>query len=127
MNEQRVRSGRQARQAERAKQGGGIGRPSIIRNIPTCDVLSEENRLRIEHAADRVLAETGMEFRDDPAALDLWRRAGAKVDGVSVKFEPGMLREILKSAPATFPQHARNPAKSAARRWCFRPLLAAPL
>ena len=106
------RSGRQARQLERSKKGGGMGRPYITRNIPTYDVLSEENLQRIEAAADRVLAETGIEFRDDPVALDLWRRAGAKVDGVLVKFEPGMLREILKSAPAQFTQHARNPANS---------------
>jgi trimethylamine--corrinoid protein Co-methyltransferase len=26
-------------------------------------------------------------------------RAGAKVDGVLVKFEPGLLREVLKTAP----------------------------
>ena len=89
-----------------------MGRPYIVRNIPTYDVLSEENLLRIEAAADRVLAETGIEFRDDPVALEHWQRAGAKVDGLLVKFEPGMLREILKSAPASFTQHARNPANS---------------
>ncbi len=107
-----VRSGRQARQLERSKKGGGMGRPYILRNIPSYDVLSEENLLRIEAAADRVLAETGIEFRDDPVALEHWRRAGAKVDGVLVKFEPGMLRDILRSAPARFTQHARNPANS---------------
>ena len=106
------RSGRQARQAERSKKGTGLGRPFIVRNIPTYDVLSEENLIKIERAADRVLAETGIEFRDDPDALQMWRKAGAKVEGLLVKFEPGMLREILKSAPATFTQHARNPAKS---------------
>jgi trimethylamine---corrinoid protein Co-methyltransferase len=106
------RSGRQARQAERAQKGGGPGRPYILRNIPTYDVLSEENLVRIEAAADRVLAETGIEFRDDPVALEHWKHAGARVDGVLVRFEPGMLREILKSAPAQFTQHARNPAKS---------------
>ena len=106
------RSGRQARQVERAKKGGGMGRPYIMRNIPTYDVLSEENLARIEAAADRVLAETGIEFRDDPATLDHWRRAGAQVDGVLVKFPPGLLREILASAPAQFTQHARNPANS---------------
>ena len=90
----------------------GHGRPYIIRNIPTYDVLSEENLLRIEHTADRILAEIGIEFRDDPVALDHWKRAGADIDGVLVKFEPGMLREILKTAPATFTQHARNPANS---------------
>ena len=106
------RSGRQARQIERAKKGGGMGRPYILRNIPTYDVLSEENLVRIEVAADRVLAETGIEFRDDPEALEHWRRAGARVDGVLVKFEPGLLQEVLQSAPASFTQHARNPANS---------------
>ncbi len=112
MGEGGRRSGRQARQAERATKGGGMGRPYILRNIPTYDVLSEENLQRIEAAADRVLAETGIEFRDDPVALDHWRRAGARVDGLLVKFEPGMLREILASAPREFTQHARNPANN---------------
>ena len=59
MNETRARSGRQARQIERAQKGGGLGRPYILRNIPTYDVLSEENLIRVEQAADRILAETG--------------------------------------------------------------------
>ena len=85
MTVQGVRSGRQARQVERAKKGGGMGRPYIVRNIPTYDVLSEENLLKVEHAADRILAETGIEFRDDAVALEHWKRAGAKVDGLLVK------------------------------------------
>jgi trimethylamine--corrinoid protein Co-methyltransferase len=112
MAEQRVRSGRVARQAERAHKGGGLGRPYILRNIPTYDVLSEENLQRVERAADRILAETGIEFRDDPEALELWRKAGADVKGLLVKFEPGLLLEVLRTAPATFTQHARNPANS---------------
>ncbi|QLQ18999.1 MAG: trimethylamine methyltransferase family protein [Exiguobacterium profundum] len=111
MSESR-RAGRQARTAERSKRGHGVGRPYILRNIPTYDVLSEENLARIEKAADRILAETGIEFRDDPVALDHWRRAGARIDGLRVRFEPGMLREILASAPPVFTQHARNPANS---------------
>lgn len=111
MSESR-RAGRQARTAERSKRGTGVGRPYILRNIPTYDVLSEENLARIEKAADRILAETGIEFRDDPVALDHWRRAGAQIDGLRVRFEPGMLREILASAPPVFTQHARNPANS---------------
>ncbi len=112
MNEIRGRSGRQARQEMRANRGGGTGRPYIVRNIPTYDILSEENLLKIEGAADRILAEVGIEFRDDPVALDHWRRAGADVQGLLVKFPPGMLREVLKSAPAEFTQAARNPANS---------------
>ena len=130
MSDAKVRSGRQARQAARsAGVGGTPGRPYITRNIPTYDVLSEENLLRIEHAADRVLAETGIEFRDDPVVLDMWRRAGARVEGLLVKFEPGMLRDILKSAPAQFTQHARNPANSVeigGRNVVFSPAYGSP-
>lgn len=106
------RSGRAARAAARSRKGAGVGRPYIIRNVPTYDVLSEENLIRIERAADRILAETGIEFRDDLVALEHWKRAGAEVDGVLVRFPPGMLREVLATAPAEFTQHARNPAKS---------------
>ncbi len=108
----RERGGRQARREERSHGSQGLGRPYILRGIPTYDVLSEENLVRIEQTADRILAEIGIEFRDDPVALDHWRRAGADVDGVLVKFEPGLLREVLKTAPAEFTQHARNPARS---------------
>jgi trimethylamine---corrinoid protein Co-methyltransferase len=112
MTDVKARSGRQARHISRAQKGSGMGQPYIIRNIPTYDILSEENLLKIEAAADRILAETGIEFRDDPIALDHWRRAGAHVEGLLVKFPPGLLRELLKTAPATFTQHARNPANS---------------
>jgi trimethylamine---corrinoid protein Co-methyltransferase len=103
---------RPQRAPRRAGQGPqGIGRPYIIRNIPNYDILSEEGLIRIEETADRILAEIGIEFRDDPAARPL--EAGRRtVDGVLVRFEPGMLREILKTAPAEFTQHARNPAHS---------------
>ncbi|ESW61693.1 MAG: trimethylamine methyltransferase [Rhodobacter sp. CACIA14H1] len=106
------RAGRSARAAERSRKGARVGRPYILRNIPTYDILSEENLIRIERAADRILAETGIEFRDDPVALEHWKRAGAEVSGVLVRFPPGMLREVLASAPAEFVQHARNPARS---------------
>src|ERR687897_382698 len=84
--------GRVARRELRSHGSQGHGRPYIVRNIPTYDILSEENLLRIEAIADRILAEIG---------------------SARVKFQPGMLREILKAAPAEFTQHARNPANSA--------------
>lgn len=108
----RQRGGRAARHEARGSGPHGIGRPYIIRNIPTYDILGEESLRRIEDTADRILAEVGIEFRDDPETLALWKRAGAKVDGVLVKFEPGMLRELLRTAPAEFTQHARNPANN---------------
>jgi trimethylamine---corrinoid protein Co-methyltransferase len=106
------RSGRDARAAQRAGPRGGAGVPYIVRGIPPHDILGDDALTRIEGACDRILAENGIEFRDDPVALDLWRRAGAQVDGVLVRFPPGMLREILRTAPAEFTQLARNPARS---------------
>lgn len=114
---------------ERAQKTAGLGRPYITRNIPTYDILSEENLIRIEAAADRILAETGIEFRDDPLALDHWRRAGAKVDGLLVTFPPGLLREVLRTAPPEFTQHARNPAHSVrigGRNVVFSPAYGSP-
>lgn len=104
--------GREARRAERTAPQTGARSPYIVRGIPPYEVMSEENLLRIEKTADRILAETGIEFRDDPDALDHWRRAGAEVDGVRVRFPPGLLREVLRTAPAEFTQHARNPENS---------------
>ena len=104
--------GRHGRGERDALPDTGLHRPYITRGIPTYDIASEEGLLKIEAAADRILAQTGILFRDDPAALALWRKVGAEVDGILVKFPPGMLREVLKTAPRTFTQHARNPANS---------------
>ena len=103
-----VRSGRRKSREREAVAAP----PYITRKIPPYEIASEESLIAIEHAADRILAETGMEIRDDEVALELFRKAGAQIDGVNVKFEPGMLREILKSVPKQFTQHARNPKKS---------------
>lgn len=103
---------RGSRPQRREGAGRSLGVPYIIRNIPTYDILGEESLLRIEAVADRILAEVGIEFRDDPEAVAHWKRAGASIDGVRVTFEPGMLKEIVGSAPKQFTQHARNPARN---------------
>ena len=65
-----------ARPARRDGAAKALGVPYIVRGIPTYDVLSEENLQKIERAADRILAEVGIEFRDDPAAIDHWKAHG---------------------------------------------------
>jgi len=57
--------------------------PYIKRHIPAYDLLGEENLLKIERAADTILAEIGIEFRDDPETVRLFRQAGAQVADVS--------------------------------------------
>ncbi|MEO0502007.1 MAG: trimethylamine methyltransferase family protein, partial [Pseudomonadota bacterium] len=48
----------------------------------------------------------------NPAALQRWRDAGADVDGDRVRIPKGLARQLCATAPATFTQHARNPARS---------------
>ena len=103
------RAGGRERRDPNAKQHGPA---YITRAIPPYDIMGEENLQRVERAADRIMAETGIDIRDDDEALALFRKAGARIDGMRVRFEPGHLREILKTAPAEFTQHARNPARS---------------
>jgi trimethylamine---corrinoid protein Co-methyltransferase len=122
--------GREARRRERSSHDHShLHRPYITRNIPTYDILGEESLQAIERAADRILAEVGIDFRDDPEALSLWKRAGAKIEDLRVRFEPGMLREILASAPREFTQVARNPANSVrigGRNVVFSPAYGSP-
>ncbi len=84
----------------------------IERQIPTYELLGEEGLARIEAAADSILQEIGIEFRGDEEALRLWRGAGGDVEGDLVRFPVGLLRSLLKTAPSTFVQHARNPERS---------------
>ncbi|MEH6825312.1 MAG: trimethylamine methyltransferase family protein [Motiliproteus sp.] len=109
-------SGRASRSA-RAQPNKHLEVPYITRNIPTYDLLSEDSLDKIEQAADTILAEIGIEFREDPETVELFRNAGGQVTAVSgsswnIKFEPGMIRDILKTAPERFTQHARNPDNS---------------
>jgi trimethylamine--corrinoid protein Co-methyltransferase len=87
--------------------------PFITRKIPYYEVLGEEGLALIEHNADTVLEEIGIDFKDDAEALQLWREAGADVQGERVHFPRGMCRAIVqKSAPREYVQHARNPQRS---------------
>ena len=87
--------------------------PFITRRVPTFELASEEVLALIENNADTVLETIGIDFRDDPLALDLLKQAGASVEGERVRFPKGMCREIISSsAPAEFTQHARNPDRS---------------
>ncbi|NGQ91769.1 trimethylamine methyltransferase family protein [Rhodobacter sp. HX-7-19] len=113
----RQRGGRSQRREARVGVEQGTHRPYIQRGIPTYDILSDESLTAIEATADRILAEIGIELREDAEAMRLYRQAGAEVteqtEGIwRIRFEPGMLREVLKTAPAEFTQHARNPANS---------------
>lgn len=105
---------RTGRKAKRAADAGSAPRaPFIRRQLGTFNVLSEEGLALIEANADHILAETGMEFRDDPEALRFFADAGCDVQGARVRFAPGFCRRTVQaSAPAVFTQNARNPSNN---------------
>ena len=107
----RARGGAAAR---RASQAGGeiVHLPYIRRKIAEFEILDEEAMSIIEGNADIILEEIGIEFRDDAEALSMWRDAGADVQGERVHFPKGLCRELMKTVPSTFTQHARNPDRS---------------
>ena len=107
------RRGKRAGGRERRDANAVVSGPAYItRAIPPYEVMGEENLQKIEATADRILAEVGIDIRDDPECLAQFKKAGAKVDGMRVRFEPGHLRELLKTAPKQFTQYARNPARN---------------
>ncbi len=108
----RAGGGADARRAARAAGGAGAQHKFISRKIPLFEPLSSEMLETIEANADRLLAESGIEFREDEEALALWKDAGADVDGERVRFPKGLLRDLIKTAPSVFTQHARNPERS---------------
>ncbi len=109
------RSGRgSASETRRAARGAqkAVQLPYIRRRLPVVDLLSLEAIEIIEANAETLLEEIGVEFRRDPESLRLWREAGADVIGERVRIPRGMARQLLRTAPAEFTLHARNPAKT---------------
>ena len=105
-------AGREARRAARQKQPGATA-AYIDRKIPYYELLSDESLELIENNAETVLEEIGIEFKDFPRALGLFKDAGADINGERVRFPRGMCRSIIQaSAPREYTQHARNPERN---------------
>lgn len=100
----RMRAERTALKIESAKY--------IARKLPNLEIYSDEALDLIEENAELLLEEIGVDFPDNPQALELWKQAGADVQGVRVHIPKGLARQLLKTVPRSFVQYARNPAKS---------------
>ena len=122
-------SGRDAKRAARTARSAAFI-PYITRKIPYYEVLGAEGLELLEHNADTILQEIGIDFRDDPEALSLLKDAGADVKGERVRFPRGMCRTLVqRSAPREFTQHARNPGRSViigGNRTVFAPAYGSP-
>ncbi len=104
----------------RSRGGGGAARRAertavsfetakfIERNIPNFEVLTEEALDLIEHNAETILEEIGVNFLDNPVALQRWQEAGADVKGERVRIPRGLAKKLCKTAPSSYTQYARN-------------------
>ncbi|WP_297771661.1 trimethylamine methyltransferase family protein [uncultured Roseovarius sp.] len=113
-----------AARSRRTRGGGGAARRAertavsvetaryIERNIPNFEVLSEEALDIIEANAETILEEVGVNFVQNPAALQRWRDAGADVTGERVRIPRGLARQLCSTAPSRITQHARNPERT---------------
>ena len=85
----------------------------LERRIPYYDLLEEDGLDLIQEHADRILAEVGIEVWGDEVTIELFRDAGATVDGPRLRFDPGLVTDIVtRSAPSEFVQHSRDPERS---------------
>ena len=102
------RAGRQAARRAPASQAAAF----LTRRLRPVELVSEEGLELLEHNADTILERVGIEIRGHPGAIERFRQAGADIEGTRVRFPRGLARQIVRaSAPATFVQHARNPAR----------------
>ena len=108
----RATGGRDARRALRSHSHDAY-LPFLTRTLAPFEVLSEEGLSILEHNADTILEEVGVEIRGDADALRLFREAGADVQGERVRFPRGLCRSIVQAtAPREYIQYARNPERS---------------
>lgn len=87
-------------------------------------ILSDDQIETIHRQSLKVLEEIGMDIIHDEAR-DLLAKAGARVEGERVRIGRDIVEEALKTPPAEFTFHARNPAhnlKIGGRNIVFAPV-----
>jgi trimethylamine---corrinoid protein Co-methyltransferase len=84
----------------------------VFRNtMPRYEVLSEDAMATLDRGWRRLMTEIGVEFMDD-RALELFRRAGQRVEDRTVFLDPDFVLEQVAKAPREFDVQARNPANT---------------
>jgi len=105
------RNGRVALRKQRAAPNRNM-LPALKRRLPLVEPMSPEQIEKIDNASMDILEDVGVVFRDTQAIAD-WKAAGADIrDGDRVHPDRGLIRELMKSIPASFTYHARNPANN---------------
>ena len=106
-----VRRGRAARQTERLARAMDTV-PYLTRKLPPVEVISTEGLEQIEHNADTLLEEVGIEIVNFPEAVEIFRGAGADVDGPRASAS----RAGCAASSSRRPRRGSSPSAPATRR-----------
>ncbi len=109
-----------------------VASPHIRRVLPFFDPMDQDQLEKLEAQVDWMIENIGVAFRDDPLALDIWRKAGVEPTGEHgdlIKADAQLIRDLVAKAPSEFVQHARNPERSVTiggNHQVFAPIYGAP-
>ncbi|UUZ60675.1 trimethylamine methyltransferase family protein [Nocardioides sp. B-3] len=82
--------------------------PCSCNAMPRYEVLSEDAMATPDRGWRKLMTEIGVEFMDD-RALELFRKAGQRVEDNTVFLDPDFVLEQVAKAPREFDVQARNP------------------
>ncbi|HXV42164.1 MAG TPA: trimethylamine methyltransferase family protein, partial [Anaerolineae bacterium] len=110
--ERETRAARRAAQRQSRSQSPLLKIPfRQLRNpLAPLELISPEQIEQLHQASMQILESIGLDFLDDEA-LDLWQKAGAKVDRSArhVWLDRDLVLELVAKAPTSFTWRARNP------------------
>ena len=105
-----------AHRRHRRRTGSGIPQlpfRTLINPFTPLEVLSADHVEEIHRTSLRILSEVGVEVLGD-RAIDRLAAAGANVDRSNrrVRLDPGLVEDLITTAPPEFTLHARNPERN---------------
>jgi trimethylamine--corrinoid protein Co-methyltransferase len=81
----------------------------FVNTMPRYEILSADSIAVLDRGWRRIVSEIGIQFAK-PEAVELFAKAGQRVDGDVVKLDPEFVLEQVAKAPREFDVQARNPA-----------------
>src|SRR5215469_2182521 len=83
----------------------------FVNTMPRYEILSADAIGVLDRGWRRIVSEIGIQF-SKPEAVELFRKAGQRVDGDVVFLDPEFVLEQVAKAPREFDVQARNPANN---------------
>ncbi|MCA3451357.1 MAG: trimethylamine methyltransferase family protein [Rhodobacter sp.] len=113
MNEDAGRRRRAGGRAGNKQRAGTAAIDQMPWRIPVnpdrpTEPLDMNGVMAIHRGCMRILKEIGIEFLN-PAAVDILRKAGCRVDGTNIRMDEDFVTDMLKTAPESFTITPRNP------------------